>query len=819
MLGFLRRLFGGRDRDTGGDGELWIAPLGDPESAGFRLSTDGRYAVRPSDGGIELELRKGSLFAWAEAPGRVAADFACKARFRFLEAPGHAAAGLIFRASGERDFVHILVSNRGYARMDAIFNGDPRTIVPWTELPSGPGSTFELMVTARGAIWTAFVDGAWVFEGEDETAESGSIAFAAQTYADCPGARFSLDELALETRPGEIEKAHWSWLASMPPALSSRIALARGLHAEGSHLAALVQLRRAEKDAPLDADAWFLRAEAAIRLELWEEAGSALDACLELEPDRNDAREERANLLYLRSRYPELRDLLEGDRARTELSPRLSNLLGHALWNSGDWAGAAAAYGRAAELESDMPIFEANRARALEEGGRLEEALESWRRAARLFAAEEAPDDLRACIERMAAIAPRDGDLAALRARLLYTEGDFAEASKALERLAKAGTEDSSVWYLAGLLRSRRGDRKGALPYLERAVELEPDFAPFRFRLAEARFLTGGEVGDELAKALELAPTDGWMLNLDGMVAQASGELARAEASFRSALAALPAEVDPALNLASLLTASGRAAESLGILAPFDEDARALNQLGNALVTLGRLEDAADAYARAVRAAVAAGFRAEDAAEFRNNRAACLVELGLWSDAEECLRASLSEAPGARAYALAGRVAEELGDLVRAETAWRAALELEPADARTREALARNYLIRRRDARFREELERLAGLDPERAAKLESDFLEVSTEPISCSGCGRLWRVPRPVPPTSARSLRIVPPDEVPAGSCPSCGRIWCVACRKDSVGDDGRMTCPECGEALKLNDERLRYLVHEGLAKGSRPG
>lgn len=814
MLGFLRRLFGARQDGGRDEGELWTAPLGNPETAGFRLSTDERYAVRPADGALELELRKGSLFAWAEAPARQASDFACQARVAFEEATGHAAAGLIFRASGERDFVHVLVSNRGYVRMDAVFNGDPRTVVPWTELPSVPGPEFELRVTARGVIWTVFVDGAWVFEAEDETAESGSIAFAAQTYADCPRARFSLRALALETRPGEIEKAHWAWLAGMAPTPAARLSLARSLHAEGAQLAALVQLRRSEKDAPLDADAWFLRAEAAIRLELWDEAGAALDACLRLEPDRADAREERANLLYLRSRYGELRDLLEGDRERTAASPRLSNLLGHALWNSGDWEGAAAAYGRAAELESGMPIFEANRARALEEAGRGREALEAWRRAARRFAQEEAVDDLRASIERIASLAPRDPDLGALRARLLYAEGRLDEASKALERLAKAGTEDSAVWYLAGLLRSRRGDREGALPFLEKAVGLEPDFAPFRFRLAEARFLSGREVEGELAKALELAPEDGWIANLAGMVAQAGGDSGLAEARFRAAVAALPGEVDPALNLAALLEASGRAEASLAILAPFDEDARALNQKGNALVSSGRLEDAAEAYARAIGISAKSGAEARETAAYRENLAACLIELGRWSDAEESVRLSLAEAPGPRGYALAARVAEELGDLVRAETAWRAVLELEPEDARSREALARNYLIRRRDARFREELSRLAALAPERAAKLEADFLEVSTERLSCSGCGLAWRVPRPVPPTSAKSLRIVPPDGVPAGSCPSCGRIWCVGCRKESVGEDGRMSCPECGEPLKLNDERLRFLVHEGISK-----
>ena len=58
-----------------------------------------------------------------------------------------------------------------------------------------------------------------------------------------------------------------------------------------------------------------------------------------------------------------------------------------------------------------------------------------------------------------------------------------------------------------------------------------------------------------------------------------------------------------------------------------------------------------------------------------------------------------------------------------------------------------------------------------------------------------------------------MPPDDSPAGACPSCGKIFCIACRKDQL-QDSRFTCPDCGEGLKLSDNRLRYLVRLHLQR-----
>ena len=60
-----------------------------------------------------------------------------------------------------------------------------------------------------------------------------------------------------------------------------------------------------------------------------------------------------------------------------------------------------------------------------------------------------------------------------------------------------------------------------------------------------------------------------------------------------------------------------------------------------------------------------------------------------------------------------------------------------------------------------------------------------------------------------------MPPDESPAGICPRCGKVYCIACRKDDLVEN-RFTCPDCGETLKLSDNRLRYLVRQYIKKGT---
>jgi predicted RNA-binding Zn-ribbon protein involved in translation (DUF1610 family) len=138
-------------------------------------------------------------------------------------------------------------------------------------------------------------------------------------------------------------------------------------------------------------------------------------------------------------------------------------------------------------------------------------------------------------------------------------------------------------------------------------------------------------------------------------------------------------------------------------------------------------------------------------------------------------------------------------------------LERAPSDGGLLLALARTYLGAQKAKKAEECLSRLEEADPARAMRFREEFLAATTETISCAGCGRLWRLPRDLPAQSGASVRAMPPDEAPAGACPRCGKVFCIACRKADL-KDSRFTCPDCGEGLKLQDNRLRYLVRESL-------
>jgi transcription elongation factor Elf1 len=55
-----------------------------------------------------------------------------------------------------------------------------------------------------------------------------------------------------------------------------------------------------------------------------------------------------------------------------------------------------------------------------------------------------------------------------------------------------------------------------------------------------------------------------------------------------------------------------------------------------------------------------------------------------------------------------------------------------------------------------------------------------------------------------------VPPDDLPAGSCPTCGKTWCIGCAKANLDNEGRFICKECGKPLKLINEGLKKLLYD---------
>jgi Flp pilus assembly protein TadD/predicted RNA-binding Zn-ribbon protein involved in translation (DUF1610 family) len=570
----------------------------------------------------------------------------------------------------------------------------------------------------------------------------------------------------------------------------------------------------------------------------------SLEAALVLEPARAEALVEKANLLYLRARFSELRSFIEGLPPELRARSQVEVLLGHALFNLGDYLGSAAAYARAAALEPEQPLFRMNEARAWEQGGRRSEAREAYVAAARGFFVAEAVDELKLAEQRLESLAPEGRELGEIRARSLFLAGHYEEAAALIDRQLEGGSADSALAYLGGLVRQRRGDRKAALAYFERALALEPGVALYAMRRAECLLLLGRpEAATAIEEALALNPVDPWTLNLAGQAALeaaakdgatligdgtgrlAAGDLDRARQRLEKAVSLLPRNPEPRMNLAELLALEGRLDEGLELLRELSGHAEARNQAGTiisrqATAPGGGAENgerellfrrAEEEYREAIRLE-------PERSVFHENLAALLIEVERWSDAEEEIRRALELGGGSRTYLLAGNLALVFGDLPRAETAFRVGLEGDPADPALTLALGRLRIRQRRWAKAGENAEALDSLAPALALRLRDELRAASTEALSCSSCGREWRVPRDLPSQSVSNIRGMPPDEAPAGSCPSCGKIFCIACRKDALVGN-RFVCPDCGENLKLSDDRLRFLVREAIAgRSARP-
>ena len=796
--------------------KLWKADFSSAEASGFELPDEERYAARVADGALDLELRKGSLFAWVDAGAYRYGDASIEAAIAFGGAGPRRSAGLIVRKADDSSFVYALVSSDGEVRLDVVFNGEPRALVPWIACPWAAGSDgVVLSVVCRGPRFIVMVNGRFALEAEDDSVDSGGVAFAAQSY-DGPAA-FRLESLRVDSRPVEAEADYLRFARIVVADSDQRRRLAEGLFGLGYYVPALVQLRKIAERGEGNARDKFLEAECLLRLELKDEAAAAIDACLALDPTLDEAIEERYNLMYLRGDYAGLRASLEADGGRLAASPRLQNLLGHAFYNQGSWPLAAEAYGRAAEGDPSMPIYARNRAMALERAGDLVAASGAWLAAARGFYDQEAWDDATDCSRRLRELGFDSAALDALDGMVAYGRGELKLAETLLGKLVKKGRADAPASYVYGLILSAAGKRGDATRSFRRAAELEPEKPIYRYRLAESLFMAGERCDDEVAAALEAAPDDGWSLNLAGQAALARNEAGAAADYFRKAAGALPEEADPAVNLSQALSILGRHDEAVAALGDWPgKNSSAANRLGNALASTGELEKALDAYRNACALASAAGAADPGLADYRVNAAAALFELGRLADAEEFLRKALETREDARALRLMGDIASEYGDLGRAEMAYRAALEREPGDAVLLGRLAEHYLSRRRYERAAAVAEELAAVDPDAAAAARAAIRAATFETIRCASCGRAWEAPKPTPPVPRSRLRGEPPDDSPAGSCPTCGKAFCVACRKDAL-EDGRFTCPDCGAKLNLNDDRVRWIAVERIDAAER--
>jgi tetratricopeptide (TPR) repeat protein len=483
------------------------------------------------------------------------------------------------------------------------------------------------------------------------------------------------------------------------------------------------------------------------------------------------------------------------------------NLLGNVRFASGEWDDAARAYGKAVELNPELPLHRLNLAKALDAMGRKTEALDLYIEVGGQFFKEQAFEDVADLLPRIRRINARDFRLGALEAKLFFYEGRKQDARRIFQFLINNGyCDDSSVFFLLGLIVSESGDKNQAAALFRRAVELEPGVAAYRLRLAETLFMSGAEAEAEIAAAYRMNPDDAWVNNLYGQFHMQNKEPEKAASFFEKAFALAPGEPDIAVNYSECLARMADLPRAMGALdeaiekAP--DSAKLHNQSGNIFASEKKYAEARVAYERAVK-------KDPYNPVYLKNCASVCIELDMIMRAEELLKRSIDIEETPECFNLIGHLALITGELERAEAALREGLELDPSDDDLKVNLARLHFERKRTQEARKVLEEVLERDPEneKAAKLlERIHREVDVE-LRCASCGRRWWVPKHLPPQPALKVRGEPPSACPAGKCPRCAKVYCIACAQEHL-EGSRLVCGDCREPLRISDDGLKYLV-----------
>jgi len=267
--------------------------------------------------------------------------------------------------------------------------------------------------------------------------------------------------------------------------------------------------------------------------------------------------------------------------------------------------------------------------------------------------------------------------------------GKRAEPSRSPPRNGSIVAYD---FYLQGLAYLRQPKSTKTLEAAEqlfgRALAEQPDFARAQAGLCEARVeryglekapvhVTAAEEACANAEALDSAAQEVHMAV--GRLRLATGDAAKAVASYRRALALVPQSPDVLIGLAESLAADGKTDEAESTyrlaIAAQSSYAAAHAAYGNFLFSQGRAADAALAYERAT-------MLTPDNPNAFSNLGGAYLFMGNFEKAAEAFARSLALEPRPASYGNTGNVHYYLGRYREAAEMYRKAIEFAPADHR-----------------------------------------------------------------------------------------------------------------------------------------
>ncbi|MDR0456035.1 MAG: hypothetical protein LBH20_05050 [Treponema sp.] len=421
--------------------EKWTADFTKPEKSCFNIKSEiscnaylEKGLSRKSAHSLFLGLKKKNCMAWLETANRVYVDQIIETRFRFDHSGGYCAAGIMFRVTGQGSYYLVLISSKGYFRLDAVNNNIPRTLIGWTEAPGLNDHAANLKMIAHGEHFIFFLDGKWIAETHDASVCGGHLGFALVSYdeEDTPkntGKEYTcrawLDFLSVDSRAGMVEGEHEKWSDNIEISAESRFRLAESLAALNYFDAAYNQIlkawrRREESIKSIMATYTETRnrkellfaARMALQSGHYAAAEEYINICLTMCVDRTEelnACAEKAKILSAQNKYNDLvvfiPDYIKRMNTKTDRTsiPPLYALLGHAYWNLKSYKAAAAAWDKAFSLDRSNGLYAASAAKAFEQAKKKNESLQRYLDSAKCFLQRKDYAELKALIPKLLA--------------------------------------------------------------------------------------------------------------------------------------------------------------------------------------------------------------------------------------------------------------------------------------------------------------------------------------------------------------------------------------------------------------------------------
>ena len=291
---------------------------------------------------FSLELKRKHLYAWVVNNIFRYKDFALDAEIELPafntnetnENAGSCAAGFLFRHISDKAFYALLVSDKGWVRLDAVVNSTPMPILGWTK-PLCETSTpvFKIKIICMGTSITVLINNTWFGRFDSDIVQAaGKIAFAGQNWEDYPFVKFNLNKLKIISVPELVESAYSS--ANDPETISaeSYINLALTYYAMNQYVAAIYQIKQAWKlRSPVLQD-HILAGRIYFAQHLIEEAEIEFQKALDIEPENFDVLQELASVYYNVNETKKLKALFKKiPKAQLKTSVLLCTLKGHLL--------------------------------------------------------------------------------------------------------------------------------------------------------------------------------------------------------------------------------------------------------------------------------------------------------------------------------------------------------------------------------------------------------------------------------------------------------------------------------------------------------